>query len=271
MPDLPDQPDRKMTRRQALGAGAGAFAALAAGGYGVSRASDGAAKPAADIVLRAQPTTVELGARRAATWTYDGQPVEHVETDALLMGMGERYDVLVDIDSSDARRLIAMPSGKRGQAMAILRPVAATSAVPAAGAPFTTPKRMASYNDLRSPGAPPVAAAPRVTRFDLAMKGAYGWTMGGQLYEDADIVKLKRGEAQRFVMRNTTGMAHPMHLHGHSFRVAGSGVLKDTVMVLPQQEVSIDFVADNPGDWAFHCHNVFHMEAGMMRKVRVSS
>jgi FtsP/CotA-like multicopper oxidase with cupredoxin domain len=56
-----------------------------------------------------------------------------------------------------------------------------------------------------------------------------------------------------------------MHLHGHTFQINGSGPRKDTVAVLPDQTVTCDFDADNPGQWMVHCHNTYHQEAGMMR------
>lgn len=84
------------------------------------------------------------------------------------------------------------------------------------------------------------------------------------------MIEAARGEPQRFVMRNTTGMPHPMHLHGHSFRPAGGGPVKDTILVLPKREQAIEWVADNPGTWAFHCHNAYHQEAGMFRRVEVA-
>lgn len=71
-------------------------------------------------------------------------------------------------------------------------------------------------------------------------------------------------------MANRTMMPHPMHLHGHSFRPAGGGPLKDTILVPPMREVAVDWLPDNPGSWAFHCHNAYHQAAGMMRRVEVA-
>ncbi len=68
----------------------------------------------------------------------------------------------------------------------------------------------------------------------------------------------------RLRFANTTMMFHPMHLHGHTFAVAESGLRKDTVIVRPMQTLEVDFDADNPGQWAAHCHNIYHAEAGMM-------
>ena len=62
-------------------------------------------------------------------------------------------------------------------------------------------------------------------------------------------------------------MFHPMHLHGHTFAIqhpTGSGPRKDTVIVAPMQRLAVDLDADNPGHWVVHCHNLYHMEAGMM-------
>lgn len=68
-------------------------------------------------------------------------------------------------------------------------------------------------------------------------------------------------------------MPHPMHLHGHFFKVVNASlpetrwILKDTIIVDPMQRVEIEFLADNPGDWFHHCHNLYHMEAGMANVV----
>jgi len=200
----------------------------------------------------------------------DGQPVQHVKTDALVIGMGERYDVLLDARGGSALRIFAMPLGKLGRAMAILRYAGSGGAAPTATAPFKAPVRIASYSDLGDVSGPGASSGAQVSRLDLAMKAPYVWTIGGQAFPKADAIRASRGQVQRFVMRNTTMMPHPMHLHGHSFRPVGGGPLKDTILVLPRREVSVEWVADNPGAWAFHCHNVYHQEAGMMRKVEVA-
>jgi FtsP/CotA-like multicopper oxidase with cupredoxin domain len=59
-------------------------------------------------------------------------------------------------------------------------------------------------------------------------------------------------------------MWHPIHLHGHTFELTGGGPRKDTMVILPGQNISVDFKANNPGLWMLHCHNVYHSEAGMM-------
>jgi FtsP/CotA-like multicopper oxidase with cupredoxin domain len=72
------------------------------------------------------------------------------------------------------------------------------------------------------------------------------------------------------MFHNMTMMSHPMHLHGHYFKVVAvngqrfDGAIRDTVLVPPMAAVTIRFDADNPGTWAFHCHHIYHMNAGMM-------
>jgi len=104
--------------------------------------------------------------------------------------------------------------------------------------------------------------------------GPYQWTIGTRPFADADMLELDRDERVRFMLRNRTMMPHPMHLHGHSFRPhAGQSAtppLKDTVLLAPMEELGVEWVADNPGRWAFHCHNAYHQEAGMMRHLEVS-
>jgi FtsP/CotA-like multicopper oxidase with cupredoxin domain len=102
--------------------------------------------------------------------------------------------------------------------------------------------------------------------------GQYVWTMNDQAFPQAEQIALERGRFIRFQLYNMSMMSHPIHLHGHSFQVkngTGHGPLKDTVLVEPMQRLTLDWISDNPGRWAFHCHNLYHMMAGMMRIVKV--
>ena len=78
-------------------------------------------------------------------------------------------------------------------------------------------------------------------------------------------------------MRNRTNMAHPMHLHGHHFQIVAidgkrfAGAVRDTVHIPPQRSVTVAVDADNPGEWPFHCHHLYHMAAGMMTRFGYSA
>ncbi len=100
----------------------------------------------------------------------------------------------------------------------------------------------------------------------------YVWSINGKPLEPDTYIKISKGERVRFIMNNTTMMNHPMHLHGHFFRVMTDqgkwSVLKHTVNVAPLDQTVIEFEANEEKDWFFHCHILYHMMGGMTRIVR---
>ncbi len=100
------------------------------------------------------------------------------------------------------------------------------------------------------------------------------WSFDGRKFSSiVEPIRFARDERVRVTLVNDTMMQHPIHLHGHFFEVVnghpGHHPMKHTVNVLPGSKVSFDLTADNPGDWAFHCHLLFHMHAGMFNVVTV--
>ncbi|WP_020534834.1 multicopper oxidase domain-containing protein [Lewinella cohaerens] len=97
----------------------------------------------------------------------------------------------------------------------------------------------------------------------------YVWSMNGVPISETDEIKIAQGEVTRIRLNNLTMMHHPMHLHGHFFRVINKNgshsPLKHTVNVPPMQEVTIEFYGNEYGDWFFHCHILYHMMGGMAR------
>jgi len=99
----------------------------------------------------------------------------------------------------------------------------------------------------------------------------YVWFINNKPLSETDHIEIKRGEVVRFIMINRTMMHHPMHLHGHFFRVLNAqgefSPLKHTVDVAPMTTTVIEFAAEEFGDWFFHCHLLYHMMSGMARVV----
>ena len=97
----------------------------------------------------------------------------------------------------------------------------------------------------------------------------YVWSINGVPLSETDKIKIKSGEVTRITLNNLTMMHHPMHLHGHYFRVINENgersPLKHTVNVPPMQKVVIEFYNEEYGDWFFHCHVLYHMMGGMAR------
>ncbi len=218
-----------------------------------------------------------VGGHRLIVTHADGEPVRPVTVDALVVSMGERYDVVLEADNPGAWPIAAATvEGTSAPAQAILRYRDATATRPPEGAlpNGLTGGQLLRLGDLRSVEDSPPATRPDRT-VDLTLAGGMmssAWTIDGQAYPDAAPIEVHEGERVRLSMTNHSAMLHPMHLHGHFFRtgdLASGGVRKDTVLVPAHMgRVAVEFVADNPGRWFFHCHNAYHLEAGMAREVR---
>lgn len=136
--------------------------------------------------------------------------------------------------------------------------------------------RVLTYRQLRSLDRNPDPRRPS-RELDLHLTAnmeRYMWSFDGvKLSEGADPIPFRHNERVRLNLINDTMMPHPIHLHGHFFELvsgdAGHRPVKHTVNVLPGGKVSLDLTADALGDWAFHCHMMLHMMAGMFRVVTV--
>ncbi len=132
-----------------------------------------------------------------------------------------------------------------------------------------------NYKDIKS---------PKMTMFDMSLPrrdytlelngdmDRYNWTINGKSFSEDKFLMVKYNEVVRIKYVNKTMMHHPMHLHGHFFRVLnGQGHFAPkfhTVDVPPMGEITIEFHANEPGIWFLHCHNLYHMKMGMARLVK---
>ncbi len=130
------------------------------------------------------------------------------------------------------------------------------------------------YDKLRALQPTVFESSKPVREIRLTLDGdmeRYVWFLNNKPLSKSDPIEIKRGEVVRFIMINRTMMHHPMHLHGHFFRVLnGQGdhaPLKHTVDVEPMTTTVIEFAAEEFGDWFFHCHLLYHMMSGMARVV----
>jgi FtsP/CotA-like multicopper oxidase with cupredoxin domain len=133
-----------------------------------------------------------------------------------------------------------------------------------------------NYGMLKSPTVttlpiPPLGARGiRELRFELTGNmNRYVWSMDNVVLSETDKILIKKGEIVRITLYNNSMMRHPMHLHGHDFRVLnGKGEyapLKNVLDIMPMETDVIEFEANLEGDWFFHCHILYHMMAGMNR------
>jgi FtsP/CotA-like multicopper oxidase with cupredoxin domain len=128
-----------------------------------------------------------------------------------------------------------------------------------------------NYAMLRSPVKTTLPDAP-IKEFIFNLSGnmnRYVWTIDNKTVSETDKIMIKKGENVRIILYNGTMMRHPMHLHGHFFRVLnGQGEyspLKNVLDIMPMETDTLEFAATESGDWFFHCHILYHMMSGMGR------
>jgi FtsP/CotA-like multicopper oxidase with cupredoxin domain len=219
---------------------------------------------------------VDLGALSGTVVAVDGHPVRPLGGSRFPLAMAQRLDVLIDLPGNGPYPILAQVEGKRARTGIVLA---------ASGAPVSRLAMEAGENappvdlslERRLEAAQPLAPrAPDVTH-RVILAGAmmpYAWSMNGEYWPNVTPLMIATGQRVVIEMINHSMMAHPMHLHGHVFQVVAingaplTGAARDTVLVPTKGSVTIAFDADNPGRWAFHCHNLYHMMTGMMTEVR---
>jgi len=221
---------------------------------------------------------------------YDGMPLDQPEkvSSELVIGPAQRVDLLVDVVAEDGAMAGLVRLTQEGRAVQASFPVSGQASLVRRKAPSPLPPNPShTIGALASARSVPMriegGAMGRVSRAsfegremgfgDMIDRGQY-WTMAGQAgLHDAPLVAADMGETVRIPIANDTVFAHAMHLHGMHFREVlqdgGMGPMRDTLLVGARERREIAFVADNPGDWLFHCHMLGHAASGMMQWVRV--
>jgi FtsP/CotA-like multicopper oxidase with cupredoxin domain len=220
--------------------------------------------------------TIDLGAE-GELFAVDGNPVDPVHGRRFPIGIAQRLDIRLTVPGGAAVPVLALREGAPERTGIVLRARGAAVARTAARGVEDGPVLDLGFErGLRalSPLAPRAADRRAVVDLTGSMAG-YAWGMSVDGAEGAR-VEVRAGERVELVMRNPTMMAHPMHLHGHHFQVVAigadriAGALRDTVLVPPMAEVTVALNAGNPGRWAFHCHHLYHMAAGMITTIDYS-
>jgi len=240
----------------------------------------------------------------------DGMEVTPIQQRRLLIGMAETYDVLVTIPADSPAGLAwevrATAQDNSGHASLLLGDLTATEVRPAPAPgplnPYSMddamdailgmmdadgkatdeealaeelPRPLPPYHRLRAIAPTTLPADAPAREITLRLTGdmwRYLWSINGKTLDEADVIPVKRGEKLRIVLANDTMMHHPMHLHGHFFRLlmpngvpAEFAPFKHTVDVPPMSRRIIEFYANEERDWLFHCHLLYHHKAGMGR------
>lgn len=243
-----------------------------------------------------------LIAGHAATmvaWDGQGLMPEPMPAEGVVLGPGMRLDLIIDCMEKPGSQFEIRDAGRPKASGTLMGVIAYSNAAPLRSAPLKTsiavpPNRLPEPNLDKAidhyimfqggmRGAPTIGLVDgRPSRIqDILAKEGLAWTMNyNAQHEHAlmhePLLNLSLGEHVILHMVNETDFYHPMHLHGHFFRVlAINGVTnrqrewRDTVMMAPRQSVDVAFVADNPGEWMYHCHILDHAAGGMMGTIVV--
>ncbi|WP_082462673.1 copper resistance system multicopper oxidase [Sphingobium sp. Leaf26] len=205
-----------------------------------------------------------------------------MDMDGMDMGEGGVIDLSKPANSSMSGHSMSMrdpsvaPGVKMGPGVATLSPMPVDRLADRPTGLESVDHRVLTYADLRSSDPNPDIRVPS-RQIDVHLTAAmerYMWSMDGEaMSENPAPIPFRLGERVRVNLINDTMMPHPVHIHGHFFELVsgepGNRARKHTVNVLPGGKASFDLTADAEGDWAFHCHMLLHMHAGMMRVVTV--
>lgn len=218
---------------------------------------------------------IDLGALPATLVAVDGNDVVPFVASRFPLAQAQRIDLLVTVGSGQVLPVLARVEGRRDQTGIVLAapdaPIAKQSVMADGAAPAVDLSM-----ETRLVAAAPLAQRPPDRTLAVHLTGTmmpYAWGMSNPSDPTPRPLTVGRGERVALRLINETTMAHPMHLHGHHFQVTGVGgqpflgARRDTVLVPASGNVDIAFDADNPGRWLFHCHNLYHMAAGMMTQV----
>ena len=239
-----------------------------------------AVKPAQTVLLRllaASAATnffIDTGNLDATIIAADGENVKPLKGNFFQLAVAQRLDLLVTIPATGGMfPILALGEGSTLQTGFLLATPGTEMPKPALG--IRGQRMMGGLDntqEVRLEAEDPLPDKPVQRSLPSLLGGnmmSYAWTINGARYPNRNSLNVKEGERVELVNRNETGMAHPMHLHGHVFEVTEidgqkiSGAKRDTILVPPKSTIKIVFEADNPGVWAYHCHILYHLAAGM--------
>jgi FtsP/CotA-like multicopper oxidase with cupredoxin domain len=188
------------------------------------------------------------------------------------LGPGERVDAVVEMNTPGVWVLGELNGRQRDTGLGIVVEYADQHGPPQW---FPPPNFTWDYTLFGADLKPPVPDG----RFPMVFKepSEHHWTINGKSYPHTDPLMVRADRRYRMIFDNQSALAHPIHLHRHTFEVthfidkATSGVRKDVIVVPPWRQVEVDVIASNPGSSLFHCHHQFHMDMGLMTLMQYST
>jgi FtsP/CotA-like multicopper oxidase with cupredoxin domain len=236
-------------------------------------------KPGSTIRLRlinASASTnywVYTGKLASQLIAMDGARVKPFASDQFELGLANRIDLLINLPEGEgAYSILAQPEGTNSQTGVILATQGAKIPQLSETADKTAPP-LNNTQEYQLKALNPLVKKPVDKVLTYRLEGdmnSYVWKINNQLWPKVTPFLINKGQRVELEYINNTGMAHPMHFHGHVFQVTEingkpitDGPLHDTVLILPNSTMKLQFDADNPGIWFMHCHIIYHAKGGM--------
>lgn len=217
---------------------------------------------------------INLGKLKGKAIAVDGQPIKEIFGNQFQLAIGQRIDILIKIPKGEgAYPILAQGAGTQMQTGLILAtPNAPKISVSEKAA--TIAGGLNNEQEFKSHALSPLPVKQPMQTLTVTLEGDmmnYVWKMNNQAWPNITPLSVDKNKRTEIVLINKTGMPHPMHLHGHFFevteidgKVLKNGPMRDTVLVLPHSTIKIQFDTNNPGNWMFHCHMLYHEATGMM-------
>lgn len=221
---------------------------------------------------------LDLGSLPSKVIAVDGNPVIPFNQSKFPIATAQRVDVIVTIpESGGVFPIFAQCEGRNLRTGAILKTEDIDAPKYSQKASIQA-KAISNQFEKKLHAVNPLLQKPvdRTLQVDLVGNMQYYvWGMNNHIWPNNKPLKVKEGERVEVILSNKTPMAHPIHLHGHVFQVTAidgeklvNGAMRDTILVLPYQSVTLQFDANNPGVWAFHCHMIYHLWGGMLTVIQ---
>lgn len=248
-------------------------------------------------VANARIFGLEFGEHRPAIIAIDGQPVTpHEASGPVVIAPGMRFDLILDMKGRPGSRAPILDNFYKGLEYKLTdilyggqplrnKPLSTSIELPPNPLPEPVLRGAERHEILFGGGAMSMMGGGGGMSGGMmggGMMGGHGmgWTVNGVSasgHTPDAMLTISRGRTAVLALNNDTAWWHPIHLHGHSFRVISRNGMptrhrewQDTVLMAPRETAEVAFVADNPGDWMFHCHILEHQAGGMMATIRVS-
>lgn len=218
---------------------------------------------------------INLGDLKGKVIAVDGVDVKPYQSNIFQLAIAQRMDIEVTIPKVGTFPILGQVEGEKKQTGLILTTIKDTQKL-------TISKEgsidLGAFNYKQLERLHPKKDSIKVDTvektIDFKLTGNmkdYIWQINGQTWPNVTPIELKYGKTYLFKIQNETGMSHPIHIHGHDFKVVkingksiNDGVIRDTLYVEPKSSVTIALKANELGKWFIHCHMLYHMHSGMM-------